>query len=92
MVTDVFDHGAGVDDVEGGVLGRTARDVVGAHFEVGAAVTVDEACVQIGGDDSAGCADLVGQPQRHRPGTTPDLQATPTLGHAKLGEEAGRST
>ena len=45
---------------------------------------------QIGGDDSAGGADLIGQPQCHGPDTAPDFQAAPPRGHAEVGEVADR--
>ena len=92
VVGNVFNEGTGVDQVEGGLFGSTAGDVMRAHFQVRAVVFVDEARVQIGGDHSSGVPDPIGEPQGHRSGTAADLEATPSLGDAEAGEVAGRRT
>jgi len=71
--------------VEGRFLQWVGHDVVLADIQVRPAVSVQEARVKIGGDDPAGAAHLLGQPQRDAVGPESDLQAVPALAGAAQG-------
>ena len=90
VIGDVFDNGTGMDHVEGGFLRWARVDVVAAHVQIGAVVLVEEAGVEVRGDNPPAGTDPVGQPQRHRAGAAADLQALPPLAHAQVGKVAGR--
>ena len=85
-VRDVLQDGTRVRQVEGGLLQRVGQDVVLADVQVGPAVSVKETRVKIGGDDPAGAAHSLGQPQRDAARPESDLQAVPAVAHAQASQ------
>ena len=87
-IRDVLQHRTPVDEVERGVGQRVGDHVMDEHLEVVSTAPVEEPGIQVGGDHPAIRTDLVGQPQRHSPGTAAHLQAPPPGTHAKLAHQS----
>ena len=88
----VLQHRPRMGQVEAVPFERSGEHVMRAHLEVVAAVPVDEARVQIGGQHRAGGPDLVGQPQREAATATAYLQAAPARPEATLDQVAPRGS
>ena len=75
----VLEHLSREDQVEGTFLERIRADVVLAHFEIGRGHLVEEARLQVGGNDSALKANAMTEPARDRAGAGADFETAPTL-------------
>lgn len=82
----MYEHEAGVDQIESGVGQRVGDDVVLDDLQVGRSVSGNPTDVQVGSQHPAGCADLFGHPPSYRSAAGADLQAVPAGADAPGGQ------
>ena len=84
-------HQAGMDEIERAFLQRLGRDVVSTDLQVRPVCVVEEAGIDVGGDDVAGGSDAVAEPGGDATAAGTHLQAVPALGDAELRQVTDRS-
>ncbi len=73
-------------EIECGLLQRVGQDVMLADVQVGPAMSVEETRIKIDGDDPAGTAHMLGQPQCDASRPESGLQAVPAVANAQVGQ------
>jgi hypothetical protein len=87
---NVLEHRPRVREIEGGLRQRVGEDVVPQHFQVVAALVIEDAGIEVGGHHPAAGSHLPGQPQRHAARAAADFEALPAGADAQVTEVPDR--